>query len=117
MQAYNVSPSTNWPDESAIFYPTTTNNNNNLASPSVPNKDNRSNEPSTNNNTVKNFDQIPEYKLFSSNGPSIHSILFGNNENTQQSHRPLINGTDHDVRQIEKRLMGRISLIPSLFYF
>jgi hypothetical protein len=120
MQPYNVSPSTNWPDESAIFYPTTSttnnnNNNNNLVSPSIPTKDNRSNEPPT-NNTVKNFDQLPEYKLFSSNGPSIHSILFGNNENTQQSHRPLINGIDHDLREIEKRLMGRLLLINCSFF-
>ena len=62
-----------------------------------------------NNATVKNFDQVPEYKLFSSNVPSIHTILFGNNENsqwTQASQRPLMNGSDHDVREIEKRLMG-----------
>ena len=40
--------------------------------------------------TVNNFDQIPEYKLFNSNTPSIHSILFGNNENTQ----PMTNGNN-----------------------
>ncbi|UJR33366.1 hypothetical protein I4U23_020814 [Adineta vaga] len=61
-----------------------------------------------NNNTVKNFDQIPEYKLFSSNNPPLHNLIFCNNENGQQSHRPLINGIDHDVREIEKRLMENV---------
>ena len=55
---------------------------------------------------MKTFDQVPEYKLFSSNAPSIHNLLFGNNENGQHSHRTLFNGNDHDVREIEKRLMG-----------
>lgn len=70
-----------WPDESTNFYPT-----NNLVT----------NETST----VNNFDQVPEYKLFSSNAPSIHSILFGNNENSQTA-------VDHDIRAIEKKLMGK----------
>jgi hypothetical protein len=123
IQTYNVSPSTNWPDEKTSFFATT--NNNNLASSSqqsqVTNKssmatlgnstkDIRPNETaSMNNTTVKSFDQIPEYKLFSSNAPSIHTMLFGNNDNSQsiqQSHRPIINGIDHDVREIEKRLLG-----------
>ena len=60
--------------------------------------------------TVKAIDQVPEYKLFSSNTPSLRTILFGNNENHQSnsalSHRPLLNDADHDVRVIEKRLMG-----------
>ncbi|CAF3915495.1 unnamed protein product [Rotaria sordida] len=110
ISTYNISPSTNWPDESGNFYPT----NNNLVSSSSsqlinktsvsnPLKDIQSNEIT--NNTVKVFDQIPEYKLFSSNSPSIHSILFGKNENIQQSQRPLINGIDHDLREIEKRLL------------
>jgi hypothetical protein len=85
----------NWSDEPTNFYPNT--------SP----KDNQTNEM----NTVKNFDQLPEYKLFSSNAPSIHSILFGNNDNSQ----PRINGIDHDLREIEKRLMGKI--IPFEIYF
>ncbi|CAF3016204.1 unnamed protein product [Rotaria sp. Silwood2] len=113
-----ISPSTNWPDESGSFYPTNNNNNNNnLASssqlinkPSVSNvlnplRDIQSNE-TTINNTVKVYDQLPEYKLFSSNSPSIHSILFGKNENTQQPQRPIINGIDHDLREIEKRLIA-----------
>jgi hypothetical protein len=90
-----VSPMKNWPDESTT---------NNLVS-----KDIQSNEITT------SFDQVPEYKLFSSNGPSIHSILFGNNENSQQSPRPTINRIDHDLREIEKRLMGKINFILSLF--
>ncbi|CAF3535966.1 unnamed protein product [Rotaria sp. Silwood1] len=114
---YNISPSTNWPDESVNFYPKNNiNNNNNLVSSSQlinkssvtnilnPSKDIQTNE-TTMNNTVKVFDQLPEYKLFSSNSPSIHSILFGKNENTQQLQRPLINGIDHDLRDIEKRLI------------
>jgi len=131
-QTYNISPTTNWPDDRTSRFPT----NNNLASsqqtttkslsqtsPSInvpvtailcsPKNNNNNNnnnnlltESTNNNNTVKNFDQLPEYKLFSSNIPSIHNLFFGNNENGQQSHRPLINGTDHDVREIEKRLMG-----------
>jgi hypothetical protein len=86
----------NWPDESTNFYP------NNLVS-NKSSLDNQTNEIPT-NHTVKNFDQLPEYKLFSSNSPSIHSILFGNNENPP----PLINSIDHDLREIEKRLMGKI---------
>lgn len=79
-----VSPLKTWPDESTTnFYPPT----NHLVS----------NGLSTVNN---NFDQLPEYKLFNSNTPSIHSILFGNNENSQL-------GIDHDLRDIEKRLMGK----------
>ncbi len=81
-----VSPMKTWPDESINFYPNNNNNNNNLVPNEIP--------------TVKNFDQLPEYKLFSSNTPSIHSILFGNNENPQT-------GIDHDLREIEKRLMGK----------
>jgi hypothetical protein len=68
---------------------------------------------------VKTFDQVPEYKLFSSNIPSIHNLLFGNNENgqlTQQSHRPLLNGIDHDVREIEKRLMGMRDLKKEVLF-
>jgi hypothetical protein len=132
-QTYNISPTTNWPDDRTSRFTT-----NNLASsqqittkslsqtsPSInvpvtailcspkPNNNNNNNnnnnsltESTNNNNTVKNYDQLPEYKLFSSNIPSIHNLFFGNNENSQQSHRPLINGIDHDVREIEKRLMG-----------
>ncbi len=92
----HVSPTKTWPDEPRNFYP---NNSPNLVS-----NNSRKDNPSNDLNTVKNFDQIPEYKLFSSNGPSIHSILFGNNENTQ----PKTNGIDHDLREIEKRLMGKI---------
>ena len=65
--------------------------------------DNLLTETSSNNNTVKNFDQLPEYKLFNSNIPSIHSLLFGN---TEQSSRSLVHNSEHDVREIEKRLMG-----------
>jgi hypothetical protein len=94
----------NWPDESTNFYPNNNNNNpvSNKSSLNSP-KDIQSNEITT-NHTVKSFDQLPEYKLFSSNGPSIHSILFGNNGNPQ----PVMNGIDHDLREIEKRLMGKI---------
>jgi hypothetical protein len=126
-QTYNISPTTNWPDERTSRFTT-----NNLASsqqmptkslsqtspsinvpvtailcsPKTNNNNNSLAESTNNNNTVKNYDQLPEYKLFSSNIPSIHNLFFGNNENSQQSHRPLINGIDHDVREIEKRLMG-----------
>jgi hypothetical protein len=128
-QTYNMSPTTNWPEDRTSFFAT-----NNLASSqslsqptttkslsqtstsinipvtailcSPKNTNNNLLTESTNNNTVKNFDQVPEYKLFSSNIPSIHHLFFGNNENGQQSHRPLTNGIDHDVREIEKRLMG-----------
>ncbi|CAF0786591.1 unnamed protein product [Rotaria sp. Silwood1] len=89
-----TSPSINVPVPTVLSSPNNTNNN--LLTESTNNN---------NNNTVKNFDQLPEYKLFSSNIPSIHNLLFGNNENCQQSQRPLINGIDHDVREIEKRLM------------
>ncbi|CAF1674789.1 unnamed protein product, partial [Adineta ricciae] len=75
-----------------------------LCSPKLTNN-NLLTESTNNNHTVKNFDQIPEYKLFSSNNPPLHNLLFCNNENGQQSHRPLINGIDHDVREIEKRLL------------
>jgi len=132
-QTYNnISPTTNWPDDRTALFAT-----NNLASssqqqapPPLPSSQTtttttKSSSQSTTilsspkntnnnlltestNNTVKTFDQLPEYKLFSSNLPSIHNIFFGNNENSQQSHRPLINGIDHDVREIEKRLMGMI---------
>ncbi|CAF2213304.1 unnamed protein product [Rotaria magnacalcarata] len=116
MYTYNLSLLTNWPDESGNFYPTNTNTNNLASSSSQlinkssvsnisnPAKDVQSNE-TTITNTVNGFDQIPEYKLFSSNGLSIHSILFGKNEHTQQSHRPVINGIEHDLRVIEKRLL------------
>ena len=137
---YQVSPTTNWPDERTSFFATnslassqTTSTTATkpvspsmnapvtamLASPKAPTTTTTANHnlltESTNNNnhnnnaTVKNFDQVPEYKLFSSNIPSIHTLLFGNNENsqwTQASQRPLMNGSDHDVREIEKRLMG-----------
>lgn len=76
-----------------------------LCSPKLSNN-NLLTESTNNNHTVKNFDQIPEYKLFSSNNPPLHNLFFCNNENGQQSHRPLINGIDHDVREIEKRLLG-----------
>ena len=132
-QTYNHSPTTNWPDDRTSIF--TTNNlassqqpqtttsksssqispsmnlsvPNILPSPKTNNNNNNNNnlltESTNNNHTVKNFDQVPEYKLFSSNVPSIHHFFFGNNENGQQSHRPLINGIDHDVREIEKRLM------------
>ncbi|CAF1108825.1 unnamed protein product [Rotaria sordida] len=130
-QTCNTSPTTtNWPDERTSFFatnnlassqqpppPTTTTKSLSQISPSInvpvttmlssPNNNNLLTESNNNNNnnTVKNFDQLPEYKLFSSNIPSIHNLLFGNNENSQQSQRPLINGIDHDVREIEKRLM------------
>ncbi|CAF1450272.1 unnamed protein product, partial [Rotaria magnacalcarata] len=68
-----ASPSLNVPVNSLLSSP-----NNNLLTESTKN----------NNNTVKNYDQLPEYKLFSSNAPSIHNLLFGNNENCQQSQRP-----------------------------
>ena len=130
-QTYNISPTTNWPDDRTSFFAT-----NNLASSSSsqqqtpppppsstttksssqsttilssPKSTNNNLLTESTNNTVKNFDQLPEYKLFSSNLPSIHNIFFGNNENSQQSHRPIINGIDHDVREIEKRLMGMIT--------
>jgi hypothetical protein len=129
-QTYNnISPTTNWSDDRTSIFtannlassqppPTTTKSlsqispsinlplTNNLCSPKTNNNNNNLLTESTNNTTVKTFDQVPEYKLFSANIPSIHNIFFGNNENGQQSHRPLINGTDHDVREIEKRLMG-----------
>ena len=40
---------------------------------------NQTNESST----ALAYDQIPEYKLFSTNAPSTHTILFGTNDNTQ----------------------------------
>ena len=80
------------------------NNNNNLLTESTNNNNNHHHHH--HQPAVKTLDQVPEYKLFSSNGPSIHNLLFGNNENGQQSRRTLINGNDHDVREIEKRLMG-----------
>ena len=80
-----ASPMKTWPDESSNFYPNN-NNHHHLLANEMP--------------TVKNFDQVPEYKLFSSNAPSIHSILFGTNENPP----PAI---DQDLREIEKRLMGK----------
>ena len=51
-----ISPMTTWPDERNQSFL-------------------RTNESST--------DQVPEYKLFGTNAPSLHTILFGNNENTQ----------------------------------
>jgi len=55
--------------------------------------------------TVKSSDPLPEYKLFGSNTPSIHTILFGNSEHSSTLNRPLFNTHDHDVREIEKKLM------------
>lgn len=76
-----VSPLKTWPDESTNFYP-----KNNLVSNGI--------------STVNHFDQLPEYKLFNSNTPSIHSLLFGNHDQTKLS-------IDHDLREIEKRLIGK----------
>ncbi len=142
-QTFNISPTRNWPDDRTSIFTTnnlassqqttTTTKSLSQTSPSInvpvttslssPKNNNNNNllTESTNNNPVKNFDQVPEYKLFSSNVPSIHNLFFGNHENGQQSHRPIINGTDHDVREIEKRLMGmkesRISIVLFLFCF
>jgi hypothetical protein len=70
----------------------------------------RSNDVNLHTNTVKPMDQLPEYKLFGSNTPSIHTLLFGSNENIQKRssshHVPLSNGLNHDVDDIEKRLLG-----------
>jgi hypothetical protein len=125
-QTFNISPTRNWPDDRTSIFTTnnlassqqttTTTKSLSQTSPSInlpvttslsspKNNNNNLLTESTNNNPVKNFDQVPEYKLFSSNVPSIHNLFFGNHENGQQSHRPIINGTDHDVREIEKRLM------------
>jgi hypothetical protein len=118
LPTYNVSPSTNWPDETATYFPPPPPPPSNLiSSPQLPNKpvvSNSFNSPKdmpTNEATVKTLDQLPEYKLFGSNGPSIHSLLFGTSENTQQPQRPVTNGIDHDLRAIEKRLMGKIDCI------
>ncbi|UJR13836.1 hypothetical protein I4U23_000847 [Adineta vaga] len=114
-QTYNISPSKNWPDESGAYFPPPPPPNlvsSSSSSSQLPNKpivstslnspkDIPSNEP-----TVKTYDQLPEYKLFGSNGPSIHSLLFGNNENNPQPQRSVTNGIDHDLREIEKRLMA-----------
>lgn len=92
------------------------NNNNNLLTESTNNNNNHHHHH--HHPAVKTLEQVPEYKLFSSNGPSIHNLLFGNNENGQQSRRTLINGNDHDVREIEKRLMGMGSTdFINLFFF
>jgi hypothetical protein len=142
-QTYNnISPTTNWSDDRASIF--TANNlaasqppssstttkpssqispsinlsvTNNLCSPKINSNPNNNllTESSNNNNTVKTFDQVPEYKLFSTNIPSIHNLFFANNENGQQSHRPLINGIDHDVREIEKRLMGNKHIYESYY--
>ena len=126
IQTYNISPPKPWPDESTPYFlpppppdliSTTTQLPNR---PSVPTSFNSSKDMPSNDPVVKPFDQLPEYKLFSSNGPSIHSLLFGNNENSQQSQRPLINGIDHDIREIEKRLMGKMllsNMIRLLLFF
>lgn len=63
--------------------------------------------------TVKSSDPIPEYKLFGSNTPSIHTILFGNSEHSTTLNRPFINTHEHDVREIEKKLMGSSKLFLS----
>lgn len=110
LQAYNVSPSANWPDESASYFPPPSN----LASspqssskPAVSNAVNAQKDAPSNETPGKTFDQVPEYKLFGTGGPSIHSLLFGSNENSQPSQRPVTNGIDHDLRLIERRLMGK----------
>lgn len=62
------------------------------------------------NSTVKNVDQMPEYKLFGSNTPSIHTLFFGANENIQtrqQSHQSMSNGIDQQLNDLSKRLLGR----------
>ena len=94
--------------------PTITTSNNHLLTESTHNH-----HPHTTHNSsttvMKSSDQLPEYKLFGSNTPSIHTILFGMNDNSQghstsssssSSHRPFINSHEHDVREIEKKLMG-----------
>ncbi|CAF1059106.1 unnamed protein product [Adineta ricciae] len=112
IQTYNISPTKTWPDESAPYFlppppPDLISATNQLPNrPTVPTSFNSSKHIPSNESVVKPSDQLPEYKLFGSNGPSIHSLLFGNNENSQQSQRPIINGTDHDLREIEKRLMA-----------
>lgn len=120
----NVSPSTNWPGQSTSTYPTTnllssnqpTNSSSSSSiSPSVNalfngNSQSRPNDNTTQpNSTVKHLDHVPEYKLFGSNTPSIHTLLFGTNENTQsrsQSHYPGSNGINHELDDLEKRLSG-----------
>lgn len=127
IQTYNISPTKTWPDESTPYFlppppadliSTTTQLPNR---PVAPTTFNSLKDIPSNDSSVKTFDQVPEYKLFGSNGPSIHSLLFGNNENSQQqqSQRPVINGIDHDLREIEKRLMGKMllsTMIRLLFF-
>ena len=129
IQTCNMSPLRICSDDSANLYTsnnhsnTNYKNNNFTLSPSTNNKSSLSNvlNPSKDvqssetviNHTVKIFDQLPEYKLFASNGPSIHSILLGKNESNQQSQRPSTNGIDHNLREIEKRFMG---ILIILFY-
>ena len=149
-QTYHVSPTTNWPEERTSFFsannlassqsntskpvsppmntpantlhysPASTNSSHLLPDSTTTNNHHHNNNNHHQHHTGKSLDQVPEYKLFSSNTPSLHTILFGNHENNQSnsalSHRPLLNGADHDVRVIEKRLMG-MSTVKLLLCF
>lgn len=65
----------------------------------------------TMNNAMKPVDQMPEYKPFNTNTPSLHAMLFANldngHSNSVTNHRPLLNGLGHDVREVEKKLFGK----------
>ena len=118
----NNNTNTNWQHDRTSRFPSNTNNNlvQSTTTTTTINSNNLLTEST--NSSAKTFDQLPEYKLFSSNAPSIHHLLFGssnnnnninnnnnnnnNNATNQQLTRTtLINGIDHDVREIEKRLM------------
>lgn len=107
-----VSPPMNTPANTLHYSPASTNSSHLLPDSTTTNNHhpNNNNHHQHQHHTGKSSDQVPEYKLFSSNTPSLHTILFGNHENNQSnsalSHRALLNGADHDVRVIEKRLMG-----------
>ena len=123
-ETYNASSATNWPDESASMFASntlaassqstnaTSSTRTLLHSP----KNIRAGETNISTTTaaattVNHNGPLPEYKLFGSNTPSLHTILFGNTDNSpsiSQSHRPMTNGIDHALEDIERRMMGTI---------
>ena len=128
----NVSPSTNWPGGSSSIFPTTNllssnqpTNSSSSISPAVTapfngNSQSRPNDTTQPNSTVKHPDHVPEYKLFGSNTPSIHTLFFGTNENTQTrapSHYHGSNGIDHELEDLEKRLSGMRALLHSQWWW
>ena len=119
-ETYNASPATNWPEENASMFasnnlaPSSQSTNTSSSTRTLLHSPKNTRAGETNGAaaataTVNHNDPLPEYKLFGSNAPSIHTILFGNTDNSQsisQSHRPLTNGIDHELEDIERRLMG-----------